>query len=373
MKVKSSFNLGKIFGIPLRLHYTWFFIFILITASLIAYLPISGTYILWQRVVLGIVASLFLFVSITAHELAHSLIAVRNDIPVKGITLFVFGGVSQITKEASRPRTEVLMAIVGPLASILIASIFLGAYLLLREVNELLATITQWLAFINALMAMFNLIPGFPLDGGRVLRSIVWLSTGNYMRATHIATLSGRVVGYIFIAGGIIFMFVTREWIGGLWLAFVGWFLETAASISYRQASFHEAVRGSKVRNIMSDDCPIVSRELSIERLVQDYILRTMHRCFIVGKDDNLEGIVTLQNVKKASREHWSATSVEDIMIPSHKLTIARPNQDALALIELMDENNINEVPVVEGEKIIGMVTRDSLNHRLRIQAELKT
>ena len=371
--MKSSFNIGRILGIPLRIHYTWFFIFILITASLVAYLPTSEPYILWQRIVLGVIASLLLFASIIAHELAHSLVAVKNHIPVKGITLFVFGGVSQITKEASRPTIEMLIAIVGPLTSVAIASIFLGISFLL---SEPLATVAQWLAFINGLMAAFNLIPGFPLDGGRVLRSIIWLSTNNYLRATRIATSTGRVIGYVFIAGGIIFMFVTSEWIGGLWLAFIGWFLETAATASYRQASFHDAVRGSTVRDIMLEDSylllAVAPRELSLERLVQEYILRTGRRFFMVTAGGNLEGIVTLKDVKKVSRERWSTTSVGDIMIPRDKLRTTHPEQDALTLLEQIDKENINEVPVIEGNKIIGMITRDNLNHRLRIRAELR-
>ena len=371
--MKTTFHLGKVFGIPLRLHYTWFFIFVLMTASLVAYLPTAEPYILWQRIVLGIAASLLLFASITAHELAHSLVAVKSDIPVKGITLFVFGGVSQMAKEASRPGTEILVAIVGPLASVAIAAMFLGASFLL---SEPLATVAQWLAFVNGLMAIFNLIPGFPLDGGRVLRSIIWLRSNDYMRGTRIATLSGRVVGYVFVAGGIVFMFLTSNWIGGLWLAFIGWFLETAATISYRQASFHDALRGSTVQDIMIEDrylrLAVAEPELSLEHLAQDHILRTGRRLFMVAVDGNLEGIVTLDDVRKVSRDRWSATSVRDIMTPRTELRTAHPEQDALSLLEQMDEGNMNEVPVVKGGKIIGMVTRDNLNHRLRMRAELK-
>ena len=370
--MKSTFKLGRIFSIPLRLHYTWFFIFILITAQLVANLPTPEPYVLWHRLVLGIVTSILFFISIIAHELAHSLVAIKNDIPVKGITLFVFGGVSLITKEASRPRTEMLVAIVGPLASTVIAGIFHGVYLLLADTNELLATVAQWLAFINTLMAMFNLIPGFPLDGGRVLRSIIWARTGDYMRATRLATLSGRMIGYIFIAGGIIFMFITHEWLGGLWLAFIGWFLETAATISYRDTSFRYALRGSTARDVMTEDYIVIPRELSIDRLVNDYALRTGYRYFIVAADENLEGIVTLHNIKKVPQRLWGTTSVGEIMTPADKLVIAYPEQDSSALFEQMDEGNISEVPVIGKEKIIGMITRDNLNYRLQVRAELK-
>ena len=375
--MRKSLKLGKIAGIPLQLHYTWFIIFILITASLIAYLPTPGYYILWQRIILGIIASLLFFVSITAHELAHSIIAVRNNIPVKNITLFVFGGVSQLTKEANRPTTEILLAIVGPLSSIIIAGIFHGIHLLLGN-NEPLSTVAQWLAFINALMAMFNLIPGFPLDGGRVFRAIIWLRTGNYMQATHIATLTGRIIGYIFIAGGIIFMFITSQiftsyqWITGLWLAFIGWFLEIAASISYRQASLHNVFNNYTIRDLMITDYPIISQELNLERLVHDHFLPTGHQLFIVTKEGKLEGIIALSDIKKVSQKYWHTTPVKKAMIPADRLEIVHPEQDILSLLEQMDGKNIKEVPVIEGEKIIGMISRDNIMRRFQIHTQLK-
>ena len=375
--MRKSLKLGKIAGIPLQLHYTWFIIFILITASLIAYLPTPGYYILWQRIILGIIASLLFFVSITAHELAHSIIAVRNNIPVKNITLFVFGGVSQLTKEANRPATEILLAIVGPLSSIIIAGIFHGIHLLLGN-NEPLSTVAQWLAFINALMAMFNLIPGFPLDGGRVFRAIIWLRTGNYMQATHIATLTGRIIGYIFIAGGIIFMFITSQiftsyqWITGLWLAFIGWFLEIAASISYRQASLHNVFNNYTIRDLMITDYPIISQELNLERLVHDHFLPTGHQLFIVAKEGKLEGIIALSDIKKVPQKYWHTTPVGQAMIPADKLEIVHPEQDILSLLERMDEKNIKEVPVIEGGEIIGMISRDNIMQRFQIHTQLK-
>ncbi|HEX76181.1 MAG TPA: CBS domain-containing protein [Dehalococcoidia bacterium] len=370
--MKSGFTLGKIFGIPLRLHYTWFLIFVLITFSLVAYLPLPEVYPLWQRIAFGLAASLLFFTSIITHELAHSFIAVRNSIPVKSITLFVFGGVSQITKEATRPNTELLMAIVGPLSSLVIAGIFYVVYLLLTEAGELLAAgMAQWLAFINVLLAAFNLIPGFPLDGGRVFRSIVWLSTGNYRRATRISTIVGRVIGYLFIAGGIVVMFVTHEWISGLWLAFIGWFLENAATTSYRQALLRDALYGFTARDVMNTDCPVISHKVSLDQLVQDYILHTGRHCFIVVEEGKLEGIVTLHDIKTVSQERWSTTSVKEIMVPTDKLKIACPDQDALSVFEQMDEGNVNQMPVIEEGKVIGMVARDGLIHFLRIRGDL--
>jgi Zn-dependent protease len=369
--VRSSLSLGKIFDIPIRLHFTWFFVFVLITASLIA-LPIPGTYVLWYRIIAGIIGSLLLFISIITHELAHSIVATKNKIPVKDITLFVFGGVSRITKEASRPTTEMLIAVVGPLTSILIAGIFHGIYLLLSsaDISELITTIVRWLAFINALMAMFNLIPGFPLDGGRVFRSVIWLRTGNYIHATRIATTSGRIIGYTFIAGGIVVMFVTGEWMSGLWLAFVGWFLETSATISYREVLLRNAIYGLSAKEVMTSDYPVVSNTLNLSQLVQDYMLSKGHHSFIVAADGKLKGIITLKNIKVIPKDQWSTTSVEDIMIPSDKLTVAHPDNEVLSLFERMEEGNIQQVPVVENGIVIGLITRKNLLNLPRIRSQ---
>ena len=370
----SSLSLGKIFGIPIRLHFTWFFVFILITAFLIA-LPIPGAYILWFRIVIAIIGSLLLFISILVHELAHSLIAIKNNIPVNSITLFVFGGVSHITKEASNPKIEMLIAAVGPLASIIIASIFYAIHLLLIQfvADPLLITIAQWLAFINALMAMFNLIPGFPLDGGRIFRSIIWARTNNYVKSTRIATTSGRIVGYIFIVGGIIFMFVTGEWMNGLWLAFIGWFLETSATISYRETLLRDTLNKVTAREVMNTDCPIILRELNLKELIHSFMTPTGHRCFIVATiDGKFEGFIILKKVKSIPQNNWESTSVGEIMIQDDSLSIAHPDQNALSLLEKMDAQNIDYVPVVEEEKIIGLIARDNLMQLPQIRAALK-
>ncbi len=370
----SSINLGRIFGIPIRLHYTWFLIFVLITVALLAYFP--QAYPLWQRVSLGIAASLLFFVSITTHEIAHSLIAINNGIPVKGITLFVFGGVSQITKEATRPIVELLVAVVGPLSSLIIAGIFyffrsMVIGLAGLDTTSIVVTGLDWLAFINVMLALFNLIPGFPLDGGRIFRAILWMRTHDYSRATRIATLTGRGIGFLFIFGGILVMVLARQWFNGLWIAFIGWFLENAAAASYRQALLREALHGFTARDIMSEECPFIPRQLSLGQLVRDYILPTGRRCFIVIEDSKLQGIVTLRDIKPIPQERWDSILIDEIMTPLSKLKSAQPNQPAVSLLEEMDEFNINQMPVLEGDKVIGMVARDGLIRFLRTRAEL--
>ncbi|MDP6825392.1 MAG: site-2 protease family protein [Dehalococcoidales bacterium] len=229
----KSFNLGKVFGIQLRLHFTWSILFIFLTGSLVY--PNWSQWFYW---VAGIVASLLFFSSVVAHELAHSLVGRANGIPIKSITLFIFGGVAQMTKEPADPSIEFKVAVAGPACSLAIGGIFFLFWWLTQKAIEPIAAILLWLAIINLALVAFNMIPGFPLDGGRVFRSLLWRVTGNYRRSTRIATQVGRAVGYAFIVGGILIVLLRPfglNWFSGLWFVFIGWFLEHAAASSYRQ------------------------------------------------------------------------------------------------------------------------------------------
>jgi Zn-dependent protease len=374
--MESSLNIGKIFGIPIRLHFTWFIIFILITATLIAYLPAPGPWILWYRIVSGIIASLLFFLSILIHELAHSYVAIKNGIPVKDITLFVFGGVSRITKEANRPSTEILIALVGPLASICIAAIYFGIYRGLSSVDTLLATLALWIAFLNAFMALFNLIPGFPLDGGRVLRSVIWHNTGSFIRGTRTATIVGRSIGYIFITGGLIMMFAPNPWFNGLWpglwLLFVGSFQEISATISYREALLRDAIDGFTARDIMNINFPVTSGDTTIEQLVHKSMLSTGNKWFIVATENRLQGLISLRNIKRVPHSQWNTTTVKEVMVPDSSLLTAGPDDAALYILENMEEKNIYRVPVIKEGIIAGIISYDNLLHLPKIRSDLK-
>ncbi|MDP6576356.1 MAG: site-2 protease family protein [Dehalococcoidales bacterium] len=367
--------MGKIFGIQFRLHYSWFFVFGLITVSLAwQYFPFiypgwgSGTY--WA---VGIVASLLFFTSVVAHELAHSLVGRANGIPVKSITLFIFGGVAHMTREAARYGAEFRMAVAGPVASLLIGGLFFLLHLLLGDMSELIAAMAFWLATINVVLAVFNLIPGFPLDGGRVFRSLLWRFSGDYQRATQIATRVGRGVGYAFILGGISMIFLfPQQWFSGLWLAFIGWFLSSVASASYRRARWQEALRRLTAAEAMTSGCPVVSSEVMVGRLVQEYVFLSGHRCFLVTDNSELQGILTLGNIKSIARSDWETTRVADIMTPAGKLKVAYPEQDVLSVLEQMEESGVNQMPVVSGGKVIGLVIRDNIIRLLRTRTELK-
>jgi Zn-dependent protease/CBS domain-containing protein len=369
--MRGNISLGRVFGIPLRLHYTWFIIFALVTSSLVLY-PLEQPYPIEQRILLGILTSVLFFASIITHELAHSILAIRNNIPVKEITLFVFGGVSQITKEATSPRVELSIAIVGPLTSLAMAGIFYGLYLLLAGSQQsLAASLMQWLAMINVILALFNLIPGFPLDGGRIFRAIVWQRTHDYHRATSTATKVGQGIAYAFIAGGIALIFAFQSWFNGLWLIFIGWFLHDAARASYQQILLRDSLVGITARQVTDYGCPSIPPHLNLTDLVQQYILPTGRSCFLVTRGAGLEGMITLQQIKKVPRTRWAITYVQDIMTPSSKLKVAYADQDVLNVLPEMNGENANHIPVIEMGKVIGVINRGDLIRLLRTRADL--
>ncbi len=256
------FNLGKLFGIQFRLHFSWFIIFILVTVSLV-----SPNYSQWLYWVVGIVISLLFFASVVAHELAHSLVGRANGIPIESITLFIFGGVAQMTKEATRPGAELKMAAAGPVCSLVIGGLFGLLWLFMPDITEPITVMVLWLAVMNGVLAAFNLIPGFPLDGGRVFRSLLWRFTGNYGRSTRIATRVGQGIGYLFILGGILIAFLNPfglSWLNGINIAFIGWFLESAASASYRQIRWQEALHSSTASEVTTPDYPVIPPDITV-------------------------------------------------------------------------------------------------------------
>lgn len=368
----NSLSLGKIFGIPIRLHFTWFIIFILVTSSLsLHYFP--TTYPSWDTAlywIIGIITGILFFASIIAHELSHSIVSRSNGIPVKSITLFIFGGVAQISRDAARATGELKMALAGPLSSIAIAIAFGIIWWLSRSFSEPVTALAFWLMRINFALAVFNLIPGFPLDGGRVLRSIIWQTTGNFKKATRIATLTGQGVAYLFILIGLVIMF-RGDIVNGIWLAVIGWFLENAASSSYRQAMLTTALANVRASEVMSTDCFVVSRNLTVRQLVQEQVLPGGRRCFMVTTDGQLEGIITLKDIKAVPQHQWDLTTVEKAMTPLNRLTTAHPGDDALKILELMDEGDINQVPVVDGNRVVGIIGRDNLLRLIRTRSEL--
>lgn len=370
--LENNIKLFRIWDIPIGLNQSWFLIFILVTFSLATgYFPDEyrqlSTAAYW---LLGLLTSLLFFGSVLAHELGHSLIAIRNCIPVRGITLFIFGGVAQIEKEPTSPGVEFRIAVAGPLVSLALAMVFGALWLLDRKV-PFLAAPSAYLMRINFILALFNLIPGFPLDGGRVLRSIIWKINGNYRQATRIASRSGEVVAYGFIALGVLSM-IRGNFFNGLWLAFIGWFLQNAAASAFAQVELQQSLQGVKVSQIMTRNCTRISSLMPISKLVEGQVLTGGERCFFVADNDKLEGLITLRDIAAIPRQRWGFTTSRQAMIPLNRLVSVSPETELLEALRIMDNANVAQVPVIANGELEGILSREHVLHYLRARAELR-
>jgi len=368
---RHTVRLGRIFGIVVDLDYSWFVVFGLLTWVLaVSYYPTEFKN--WSRGeywLLGALTAIMLFVSVLLHELGHSVVAKRFGVSVPRITLFIFGGVSQMAAEPTNATAEFWIAAAGPAVSFALAAIFWQLRPIFASVPPLLA-LTKYLAMLNLILGAFNLIPGFPLDGGRVFRAIVWGITRNFQRATAIAALTGRFFGFLLVFLGV-WQVLAGNFLNGLWTSFIGWYLESAAASQVQQQRVKDLLAGHKVSELMSRDCTRISGDLTLQELVDKYILGGGHRCFVVSRGDETVGLVTLSEIKKMPRSSWPTTNVAQIMIPSEKLTSTPANAEAWTTIESMGRNGVNQLPVLEGNKIIGMLSRDDLVHYLGIVQSL--
>ncbi len=370
--MRNSFQIGKIFGISIRIDYTWFLIFAMVAWSLgMHYFP--RMYPSWSQLVywtMGIITAIIFFVSVLAHELAHSLVSKARGVPVNSITLFIFGGVAHISDEPKKPGSEFLMAIAGPITSIVIGAIFGLIYISAGRSRTPIIAMALWLSGINMSVGLFNLIPGFPLDGGRILRAVVWKITGNLRKATRIASGVGRLIAYLFILWGIWRVF-SNDWVGGVWIAFIGWFLENAASSSYRQIEFREILRGLKVKNAMVSNCTKLEKGLTIREMVDSYVLYTAQQCFPVVDNNIVIGIVTLHDIKGIPKDQWEITTVEEAMVPLQNMKTVSPEDDLFSVMLLMNTEQVNQFPVIENNQLIGIISKDNLVNAINVRAEL--
>jgi Zn-dependent protease len=356
--------IGRFFGITVKLHWSWFIIFFLITWMLATeYFPSVQEYEGWStatRWVISLVTSILFFSSVLAHELAHSLVAKAAGLKVSAITLFIFGGVSQLTEEPKSPAMEFRMAVAGPGTSLVIGGACWGIYSATQHPVSPVTGMAFWLGYINVALAAFNMIPGFPLDGGRVLRSLLWWRSRNLRRSTRIASLIGRGFGYVFIFGGIALVF-TDMWSLGLSLLLIGWILENAAVASYRQVALQDILRGHKVAEVMTRDCQEVPATLTVEQLVNDHILTSGRRCFPVVDSGRALGLVTAQHVRAVQRNVWVSKTVREIMTPIDKIRQVHPDDDLSSVMYLLTEEDVNQVPVMQDNNIVGMVWQENL------------
>jgi Zn-dependent protease/predicted transcriptional regulator len=365
----TGFRIGRVFGIPIYLHASWFIIFFLITlmlrAQFISQHPNWSTPQYWA---LGVLTSVLFFTSVVFHELSHSAVAKHYRIPVASITLFVFGGLARITREPDNAKQEFNIAIAGPLSSVFLSGCF---WLITRYFhgNDMVQAAATFLWETNLALAVFNLVPGFPLDGGRILRGIVWGLTGNFSRATKISSTAGKIFAYLMIILGVLIA-LKGDWVNGLWTAFIGWFLLSAAQESLMQVAMRHTLTDVRAADIMTRDIPTVPRDMSVEDYVHE-VLRTGRRCHIVTGAGRPVGLVTLHAARTLPREEWANTSIQAVMMPVDRIHSASPTEPALAILQRMQSEDINQMPVISDENIVGMIDRDTILRMLQTRLQV--
>jgi Zn-dependent protease/CBS domain-containing protein len=374
--MRSNIKLGSVFGIEIGLHYSWFIIAALIVFSLgERFHHLNPDWSSRQNWIAALITAVLFFVSLLVHELAHSLVAQARFLKVKAITLFALGGVSQIQDDATDAKTEFWVAIAGPIASLIIG---FGCLAIAPALGwrrspgspTAVSAVLFWLGYINVSLSVFNLIPGFPLDGGRVLRAMVWAITKNADRSTRIAARVGQVVAFLFILDGI-WQYFSGAGFGGLWIAFIGWFLMDAAKSSYAEVETTAALRGVRVSEVMSRDCVTVDRGMSLQDFVDVYLLKTGQRCFAVADQGRLVGIITPREVGAVPRDRWDNTTVREAMRPLQELHVIAPDTPVLDALKLLVSNDVNQLPVVANGTLKGMVSRSQLVQLLQVRSQL--
>ena len=361
----GNISLGRIFGIPLTISYSWFIILAIVTFLLAT--RMGERYPYWsatEQWLVGGAASILFFVSVLIHELSHSILAINRGIPVKGITLFIFGGISHIGREARTPLVEFIIAGVGPFSSFILGAAFYGAYILFRDVSVHLGELAITLAFINISLGLFNMLPGFPLDGGRVLRSIIWGVTGNYWRSTFLAARGGQIVGGLMIVGGLAMLLFLREF-QGLWLAAIGWFLAMAASASLNQFQLRKRLDGYRAEQLMNTNIETVPPRISLEVLATEYVLKSRNEVYFVLQDGYFLGMITFRAASRVSRDKWAYTTVEETMMPVGKIPTTTPEAEALQAMELIEQQRFPSVLVMKDGKLLGYLTQKDAMHNL--------
>ena len=369
-------RIGRIAGIEILVHWSWFGIFLLLTFYLATGF-FEDVYEDWsptQSWIVAVVATLLFFGSILLHELSHSLVALRQGLPVKNITLFIFGGVSALEKEPTSAGQEFLIAIVGPLTSFVLGFMFgivAGVGYALDEQTSPPFAIAEYLAIINIAVGIFNLLPGFPLDGGRVLRSAFWARSHNLLNATKWASNAGRFISFGLMALGVVSI-LTGSFIGGAWFIVIGWFLRNASEQSYQQAVLKTSLDGTKAREVVNRNFESAPPDISLDQLVTDYIFGRSQRCVPIVVEGNLLGLVSMSDLPRFPREQWTEISAYRAMTPRERLHVLSPEDDLAQALAVMAAHDVHQLPVIEGRDFIGFVTRADVLRLIEIRTELR-
>jgi Zn-dependent protease len=374
--MKAQIKLGRIFGVEIGLHYSWFLIALLITFSLAGHFQTNNPG--WSdglRWGVSIVTAILFFASIVVHELSHALVAKLRGLPVRSITLFALGGVAQIEKEAADAKTEFWMGIIGPITSFVIGVVCLLITVAIGWTppdfpQRPLPAMLMWLGLINIGLAIFNMIPGFPLDGGRVLRGIIWWITGNAKRATTIAARVGQFIAFAMIVYGVL-QFFRGTGFNGLWMVFIGWFLLSASRESYAQMVITEGLRGLRVGDVMSRDFPVVDANTNLQTFAEEHLTRTGRRFWVVTLNGQPEGIITPTEISTVERNRWPYTTVADVMRPLDATRTVNPNTPVTEALEVMAQQDLNQLPVVSDNGLAGLISRGHILQLIQTRAQL--
>ena len=376
--MRPNITFGRLFGIEVGLHYSWFLIALLIVMSLVSQFTAThkewGEGVIWS---VSVITAILFFAALLAHEMSHALVARAHGISTRSITLFALGGVASIEDEPKDPRTEFWVGIIGPISSAIIGAACLGIAWVAGWVPGTTPetpgrAMLVWLGYINLMLAAFNMIPGFPLDGGRILRAIIWWSTGNGAKSTRMAARAGQFVALCFIAIGI-FRFFAGEGFGGLWIAFIGWFLMQAAGASMMQTQLSTDLTGIRVSDVMSRDCVLVDSRWNLQTFVDELLLRSGKRCFMVQLNDEVVGLITPHEVKAVERQRWPYTTVFDAMLPLDRVHTVEPSTPVVQALETMGRDDVNQLPVMSDHHVEGVISRGNVLQFLQTRAELSS
>ncbi len=367
-----SFTIANLRGIAIEIHPSWLLIVALLSWSL-AVGVFPALYEGWATVTywaIGITAAILLFVTVLIHELAHAVVAIRRGLPVPRITLFIFGGMSHMSRQPRTAGEEFFIAAAGPATSFVICLLAAGVAFLASYFNEQVTAIASYLALVNFLLAVFNTLPGFPLDGGRVLRSIAWRKTGSFRSATRIASGVGTAFGIGLMVMGLGFMLFGYI-LNGIWFAFIGWFLSTAARGEAESLRLETALGPYSARDIMSENYTTVPPGLSLQLIVDQFMVGEGQRVVVVARDDAVLGILSISDIRKIPRDQWTDTPAQSAMTPRDEVITTTAEAPALEVLELLGQRGINQVPVLDDGRMIGIVTRREIIERIQLAEQL--
>ncbi len=368
-----SVKIGRIRGINIKLDYSWFLVFLFIIWSLAHnYLPSQypdkPISFYW---IIGGVSALSLYLSVLVHELAHSTVAENKGLDISNITLYFFGGVSQIDEESTDPDTEAYMAIVGPITSMVIGGLFLVLYYTLGTgAPDAVDAVLMYSGYVNIMLAFFNMIPAFPMDGGRVFRAILWKRSGNLIKSTRTASTVSNVISVIFMGIGLFSIFSTGSF-NGLWLIFIGLFINGSSKMGLSQTIISEALGKMTVREIMTKEVRTIDPDASIQRAIDEWFSVHKHQGYPVVENGELVGIVTIEDVRNVDPKRRDSVRVRDVMKTRGELVTISPDEKASDALMLMSSRNVGRLPVVEGGKLVGIITRSDIGKTIQIRSKI--